>query len=157
MYLWSEGVSVLAAMFSRDVNKREVSSLFSMVAPWLRCCRLADQNNSSSSLLPSLPSCGPWTGERDDTVQHLRRCPAAVSPTFRPLLRFLGDWTAPARACGVNPSLMFVVYLFTKTSSSHINIFARPLFAFSRPSSDKGSRSFAFFWCCCVESVVSEE
>lgn len=97
-------------MFSRDVIKREVSSLFSVVAAWLRCG--AGGSRTKTTLPPLPPPRGPWTGERGNASRTFP--PQLFLPSCLPPSRFLGDRTAPARASGVNQSpQLVVVYLFT--------------------------------------------
>lgn len=127
------GVAPRAAMFCRDVTKREVSSLFSMVAVWLRWVRLADQNQlvlPSPSSTQTMDGWAPGHGPQPFTdVQLLFRLPS-VPPS-----RFLGDWTAPARAFGVNPSLLllllFVVACLSRRLPSHRTVFPPALCALS--------------------------
>lgn len=71
-----------AAILFRDVTKREVSPLFSMVAAWLRSGRLADQNNYTPYL--PLHRHGPWTGERGETSRTLSSPspPTVLYPSF---------------------------------------------------------------------------
>lgn len=120
LFLWSEACLPGPPCFPRDVTKREVSSLFSMVAAWLRCCGLTDQNNSSSPLFPPLVRRGPWTGEWRDTGAKLGRRPAAVFclPSVPPCVSLV---TEPhlREPLASSPLLAFVVvYLFTEASSA---------------------------------------
>lgn len=126
------GVAPRAAMFCCDVTKREVSSLFSMVAVWLRWVRLADQNQL---VLPSPPSTQTMDGwarghgpQPFGDVQLLFRLPS-VPPS-----RFLGDWTAPARALGVKPLapvVVVVVCLFVEAPPFPSNRFSAVVCALS--------------------------
>lgn len=111
-------------MFCRDVTKREVSSLFSMVAVWLRWVRLADQKQVVLPSPSSTQTMDGWARGHGSQpfadVQLLFRLPS-VPPS-----RFLGDWTAPARAFGVNPSLLLLLLLFACLSRrlhSHRTVF----------------------------------
>lgn len=80
------GVAPRAAMFCRDVTKREVSSLFSMVAVWLRWLRLADQNQLVLASPPSARTMDGWA--RGHARQAFRRRPAPLSPSSRSSLSF---------------------------------------------------------------------
>lgn len=127
MYFFLSEVCPPDAMFCRDVTKREVSSLFSLVAAWLR--RLADQNNSFSAALPPLPQHGPWTGENGKPSR-------TFSEPFPPhfylpsSLRFLGDWTAPARASGAPlPACLLLVFTEMLSQSPVFLLLARCLVA----------------------------
>lgn len=106
------GVSARAAMFSRDVTKREVSSLFSAVAVLTAVRYARGPKQLLLSLLPPLHPRGPWTGERGETTpnlsRHSRRRFFLLS--VLPPSRFLGDWTAPARACGVSPRSCLLLF-----------------------------------------------
>lgn len=127
MYFFLSEVCPPDAMFCRDVTKREVSSLFSLVAAWLR--RLADQNNSFSAALPPLPQHGPWTGENGKPSR-------TFSEPFPPhfylpsSFRFLGDWTAPARASGAPlPACLLLVFTEMLSQSPVFLLLARCLVA----------------------------
>lgn len=80
------GVAPRAAMFCRDVTKREVSSLFSMVAVWLRWVRLADQNQLVLPSPSSTQTMDGWAPGHGPPTLHRR--PASLSPSFRSSLAF---------------------------------------------------------------------